>query len=1005
MNTVIPTKQDGQQAGKGPKNMRIATWNVRRGLVKRENEIKSMLEEEDLDILFLTETDSLKQNVITYNMKGYKTYLQATNEENNLVRIAALVKENCGVDIALKEDVMSPNFPSIWFEVTDKKKSSTAVGGFYRQWSHRGDRSEKLQVEQIEELGKQINMLNARNDKVILTGDANLCSEKWKELGFLHKNISIPLLQCLEQNDMTVHDVGLTYQADHVSKNGEVAQSAIDHVYYSCSLKKSIVVAKIPSSGTDHLPVITAYNMDCSKIRHKHNITKRSFKGFNNLEWNRCLAKQDWSTVNEESGVDGMAKELTEIVNRALDEIAPVKTFQIRSNYKFGLSEATKDTMKKRDQARSQIRTAKKQEKEVLLKQYKALRNKVTSQIRKESIDFNNNRIAKAKNENELWKVANDVINPKKDSDASIINNDGNVITEEQEVADCFNDYFVDKINQLKNNIDKSKIEDPIVKLKEKMKDNKSTFEFKKVSHKEMEKHLKNLKSKKSSGLDGLSQEHLKMGKKWLLAPITAIVNKSIEEGVFPQTWKEAVVTPVLKKGDPKVLSNYRPVSCLPAASKLLEIVICSQLSHYLESGNLLPSNQHGFRPKRSTMTAWQEIQLDWAMLTEQKQVTGVLLWDLSAAFDTLDCEVLCEKLKIFGLQPTSVKWVRSYLTDRYQRVKIGSKLSKRVAVTTGVPQGGVLSPLIFVLFVADLQDWLFHSKAPTYADDTTSGTSSDNLEKTLKNLEEDASRVLSYMASNGLIANAKKTSFMVLNCPEMTTEGTSTKDLAAKIGEDLVPRVKTATLLGIRFQDNQQWNEQIFGKGGLISSLNSRIYIIRRLRSHLSFASVLKLVDGLFTSKLRYGLQLYGCVRWGKADPSCTYFEALQVVQNNLMRMLNGSKIKDKIPISVLLEKFKLLSVNQLNAQVKLLEMWKVTYVEGYPLKVVHQNVKESGMSTRADIKKRPCEIGMKILTRKTCISDAIKIWNKAPESITYCVSLYTAKKEIKKFVKSLPI
>ena len=103
MNTVIPTKQDGQQAGKGPKNMRIATWNVRRGLVKRENEIKSMLEEEDLDILFLTETDSLKQNVITYNMKGYKTYLQATNEENNLVRIAALVKENCGVDIALKE--------------------------------------------------------------------------------------------------------------------------------------------------------------------------------------------------------------------------------------------------------------------------------------------------------------------------------------------------------------------------------------------------------------------------------------------------------------------------------------------------------------------------------------------------------------------------------------------------------------------------------------------------------------------------------------------------------------------------------------------------------------------------------------------------------------------------------------------------------------------------------------------------------------------------------------
>ena len=105
------------------------------------------------------------------------------------------------------------------------------------------------------------------------------------------------------------------------------------------------------------------------------------------------------------------------------------------------------------------------------------------------------------------------------------------------------------------------------------------------------------------------------------------------------------VVTPVLKKGSSTQLGNYRPVSCLPAASKILEIVICTQLSDYLEENNLLPGNQHGFRPRRSTMTAWQEIQLDWAMKSEQKLVTGVLLWDLSAAFDTLDCEGLCKKL------------------------------------------------------------------------------------------------------------------------------------------------------------------------------------------------------------------------------------------------------------------------------------------------------------------------------------------------------------------------
>ena len=151
-----------------------------------------------------------------------------------------------------------------------------------------------------------------------------------------------------------------------------------------------------------------------------------------------------------------------------------------------------------------------------------------------------------------------------------------------------------------------------------------------------------------NQSVNGLSQENLILGKRNLLGPLTTIINKSIEEGEFPSAWKEAVVTPVLKKGSSKSLNNYRPVSCLPAASKVLEIVVCTQLSEYLEKNSLLPKNQHGFRPKRSTMTAWQEIQLDWAVKTEQNLVTGVLLWDLSAAFDTLDCEGLCTKLALF---------------------------------------------------------------------------------------------------------------------------------------------------------------------------------------------------------------------------------------------------------------------------------------------------------------------------------------------------------------------
>ena len=150
------------------------------------------------------------------------------------------------------------------------------------------------------------------------------------------------------------------------------------------------------------------------------------------------------------------------------------------------------------------------------------------------------------------------------------------------------------------------------------------------------------------------------------------------------------------------------------------------------------------------------------------------------------------------------------------------------------------------MLFVSDLQDWLIHSSSPTYADDTTTGTSSTNVTDTIKLMEEDANLVLKYMASNGLVANAKKTSFLLLNCKQMDC----VKEI--RIGSELVPRESTATLLGIKFQDDLQWKTYVFGKGGLLSALNSRLYIIRRMMSHLSVESVCKLLDGLFTSKIR---------------------------------------------------------------------------------------------------------------------------------------------------------
>ena len=140
------------------------------------------------------------------------------------------------------------------------------------------------------------------------------------------------------------------------------------------------------------------------------------------------------------------------------------------------------------------------------------------------------------------------------------------------------------------------------------------------------------MKLKKSCGRDGISQECLLIGVNVIAIPLTHIINTSITSGVVPPHWKEAIVVPILKKGLKTDVNNYRPISCLVAASKVLEKIVCDQVTRFFEINNLLPNNQHGFRAARSTMTALTAMQKEWIQNTENGLITGILIWDLSAA-------------------------------------------------------------------------------------------------------------------------------------------------------------------------------------------------------------------------------------------------------------------------------------------------------------------------------------------------------------------------------------
>ena len=180
---------------------------------------------------------------------------------------------------------------------------------------------------------------------------------------------------------------------------------------------------------------------------------------------------------------------------------------------------------------------------------------------------------------------------------------------------------------------------------------------------------------------------------------------------------------------------------------------------------------------------------------------------------------------------------------------------------------------------------------------------------------------------------------------------------------------------------------------------------MLKRLRNYLNKESLVKVANSLFNSKIRYGVQLFGKIRWEKQDPANNLLTSVQLIQNKMIRWLNGVNLSDKINTKILLANCNMLSLNQMNAQVKLMEMWKAVHVEDYPLKIKVKTSMEGVRSTRSVMSGSIVEQGKSTVCFETFKNDAARAWNKAPNEIKECKSLYSVKKCIRKFVSTLPI
>ena len=299
------------------------------------------------------------------------------NENNKKVRILCLVKSSIKQQITEDETLMCTDFPSIWLEYVNLIGTKFLIGGFYREWTKDGVSTEAEQVKRIEIFAQQMEAANEKCKKVIILGDANVCSEKWADPFKKKNNVAEILMNKVEECGMVNLELGVTFTSDIVQKSGKIATSALDHIYISSVLKSEVRFKKITNSSTDHVPIKASLTNPKKLLQKMKTITKRSTKFFTKARWTASLATQRWENLGETEDLDQMVTLLTNHVTNSLDDCAPRRTFKVRNNYKFGISDATKALIKERDNARIDIKTKSPSEKIVQQAVYKKLRNRV----------------------------------------------------------------------------------------------------------------------------------------------------------------------------------------------------------------------------------------------------------------------------------------------------------------------------------------------------------------------------------------------------------------------------------------------------------------------------------------------------------------------------------------------------------------------------------------------------------------------------------------------------
>lgn len=800
----------------------------------------------DFDILCFTETwlnQSFSDDQIVLNgfQKPYRC--------DRVGRIGGGVIVYCKENLisSRRNDLELGGLECIWIEIKTKQ-DIYLIGTFYRPPN--SDNNYWNLIEQSIDLA-----VDTKIKSIIITGDfnenqLNINNNKVKDilsLYDLHQLITVPT--SITENSETLIDLLITNNTQNV------IYSNVFEPFLDVNIRF-------------HKPIVALLKSP----KFKNQAFKRKIWIYSRGNYDlfrQKISETNWNElINEENSIDLNVELLTNKILDIASLTIPNRIITVRQTDIPWLTTDIRKLIRKREKIRKRLKTHRTS---FNINKYKQIRNKIVNLLRNAKRKYHESICEKIKTSQfaskNWWTLIKQLTHlSNKPSNLNILVENDIAITDDREKADLLNNFFASQSTlDDKNCPSLENIENPVL--------NYCTIESIQISVSDVKDLLKLIDTSKATGPDSISPKILKEAYNELAYPLSKIFNLSLACNTFPNKWKLSNIVPIFKKNNPKFVENYRPISLLSVISKIFEKCIFKYLHNYIISNNIISRHQSGFTKGDSTINQLLFITNEFSQALDHGKEIRVVFFDISKAFDRVWHKGLLFKIQKIGIRGNLLSWIKSYLSGRVQKVVINGKESSEIRINAGVPQGSILGPLFFLLFINDIVLEI-GCCIKLFADDTTIYIIIENPNTDAQLLNNDLSKVHQW-SHNWLVKfNPQKTESMLI-----TRKHNHIQHPPLFFDNHPVTEVTTHKHLGLLFNTTCHWGDHI---DQIICKANAKLNILRNLKFDLDRKTLEIMYFTFIRPTLEYGDIIYdNCPNY--------YKEKLEKINTEAARIVTG--------------------------------------------------------------------------------------------------------------------